>query len=250
MVLASPGVRALPFALLLFVLSTAPLPAQPSEVLVDRIVAVVDDVPILASDVRRLIELGLARPRDGEDRRPFERRVLDDLIDQRLRLAEVDRFGTSRVSDEEIERQLATLRARFGGQEGLDARLAELGLDARGLRHLVTQQLRVLRYVDERLGPRVFVDLDDIRAYYDGELVPELESRGIPLPALDEVREQIRALLRERRLNEEIDAWTQELRLAADVIDAFDRTDEALPPLVERYEATPSAGAQSAAGGG
>jgi len=112
-VLASPGVRALPFALLLFVLSTAPLPAQPSEVLVDRIVAVVDDVPILASDVRRLIELGLAQPREGEGRRPFERRVLDDLIDQRLRLAEVDRFGTSRVSDEEIERAIARIRVAF-----------------------------------------------------------------------------------------------------------------------------------------
>ena len=34
------------------------------------------------------------------------------------------------------------------------------------LRQLVARQLMVLTYVDEQLGPRVFVSLDDINAYY------------------------------------------------------------------------------------
>ena len=98
---------------------------------------------------------------------------------------------------------------------------------------LVVQQLRVLAYIDERLGPRVFVDLDDIRSHYEGELSSELRREGIPVPPLEEVREQIRLLLRERRLNAEIKAWTEELRLKADIVDLFAVPGE-MPPVVRR----------------
>ena len=212
--------------------------AQAGEIhVVDRIVAVVDEVPIFHSDLRRAIELGLVRGREADDGRALERRALDELIDQRLRLREVERFGTRRIEAAEIERQVDALRDRFGGEAGLAAELADLGLDDEGLRHLVSQQLRVLRYVDERLGPRIFVDLEEIRAYYEAELTPELDRRGIPVPALEEVREGVRMLLRERRLNREIDTWTRELRLEADVVDYFDRElEDDLPPVVQSIE--------------
>jgi hypothetical protein len=46
------------------------------------------------------------------------------------------------------------------------------------------------------------------------------------------VREEIRAVLREMRLNEEIERWTEELRQEADIVDYFDDPREELPPLV------------------
>jgi len=96
----------------------------------------------------------------------------------------------------------------------------------------VARQLSVLAYVEQRLGPRVFVGVEEIRRYYDEELVPELARDGQPPPPIDQVREQIRALLRERRLNEEIDRWTEELRAAADVVDLLDAPARPLPPEV------------------
>ena len=47
------------------------------------------------------------------------------------------------------------------------------------------------------------------------------------------MRESIRAVLRERRLNDEIDRWTADLRGKADVVDYLDREARPLPPLVE-----------------
>lgn len=212
------------------------VPPAAGEELVERIVAVVDDDPIFLSDVERVIALGLIEAAEDEDPRALRRRVLDALIDQRLRLHEVERFEGTRVSVEEVDRQLARIRERHGGGAGLAAALERLGLDEEGLRLLLTRQLRVLAYIEERLGPRVFVDLDDIRAYYEGELVAEMARQGESPPPLADVREAIRRLLRERRLNEEIERWTEELRLAADVVDHFERPSRDLPPVVRRIE--------------
>jgi len=40
------------------------------------------------------------------------------------------------------------------------------------------------------------------------------------------VREKIREVLREQRLNEEIERWTEELRREADIEDYFDRSSD------------------------
>lgn len=198
----------------------------------DRILAVVDEDPILSSDVDRAITLGLVERREDEGERAFRRRVLESLIDQRVRLHEVSRFGIEQVPVEEIEAQVEAIRERFGSDEELRERLAEVGLDLPALRQLVARQLSVWIYFEEFLGPRIFVSLEDIRRYYEGTLVPELEARGARVPPIEEVREEIRQLVKERRLNEAIEERTEELRREADVLTFFDSEHEGLPPVV------------------
>ncbi len=210
--------------------------AQPSEaggpVPEDRILAVVDDDPILDSDLRQVVALGLMEPLEGEDDEALRRRVLEALVEQRLRFHEIDRFGFAQVPVEEVEEQYRAVEERLGGPQGLAEALREVDLDPQGLRQLLARQLMVVVYVEERLGPRIFVSLDDIQAYYEEVLTPEMADLGEPLPRIDEVREPIRALLKEGRLNEEIARWTGELRAEADVIDYFERGHEGLPPVV------------------
>ncbi len=202
----------------------------------DRLVAVVNDDPILLSDVGRVIGLGLVENVVGESRKQLERRVLDALIEQRLRLHEIERHNFAPLPPDEIDLQLERIRAGFAGPDELAAQLTALGLDQEGLRLLVARQLRVLVYVEQRLGPRVFVKLEDLRAYYDDVLVAEMAAQGLEPPALEEVREQIRDLLHEQQLNQEIEAWTEELRLAADIADYLDRAETELPPVIQRIE--------------
>ncbi|MEE8278474.1 MAG: hypothetical protein V3R89_07115 [Thermoanaerobaculia bacterium] len=218
------------FWLLWVVVSGGDLSAQ-SE-LVDRVVAVVDEDPILASDLDQIIGLELVTAEAEEDERRFRRRVLDRLIEQRLRFHEIDQFGFAEVPLVEVESQFESIRQAFRSQDDFEARLGELGLDEQGLRQVLARQFMVLIYVEERLGPRVFVGLDDIRQHYEEVLRPELEARGERVPPLQEIREEIRALLKEQRLDEEIESWTEQLRREADVIDYFDSTHERLPPVV------------------
>ncbi len=198
----------------------------------DRILAVVDEDPILSSDVDRAVALGLVERRESEGEEAFRRRVLGSLIDQRVRLHEVSRFGIEQVPVEEIEAQVEAIRARFPGDEAFHERLAEVGLDLPALRQLVARQLTVWIYFEEFLGPRIFVSLEDIRRYYEETLVPELEGRGAPVPPIDDVREEIRQLLKERRLNQAIEERTEELRREADILTFFDAEPEGLPPVV------------------
>jgi peptidyl-prolyl cis-trans isomerase SurA len=229
--------RRLRFLLLALPLATlaatvAPPLAGAEARLADRVVAVVDGDPILASDVERTIVLGLVAARDGETDRALRRRVLDGLIEQRLRIQEVDRYGFAQVPVEAVAAQVAAIRGRFASDAELDARLASLGMTREGLDQLVAQQLQVLVYVDELLGARVFVGLEEIEAHYQRTLVPELRAQGQPVPPLDDVREEIREVLRQQRLNQELERWTTELRRKADVQDYLDRPDRPLPPKV------------------
>jgi hypothetical protein len=213
---------------------------------VDRIVAIVDDDPILASELERVVALALVPRLPDEDEPAYRRRVLGRLIEQRLRLHEVNRFGAPEVDSEEVDEQLRQITSELGGEAELERRLLGVGMSRADLREQLLMQLQVWSFVRERLGPRVFVDLESIRAYYEDRLLPELSRRepgGEPapsrqiepaLPRFEDVQEQIRAVLVEQRLNEEIDRWTQELRREADVIDLLEREAQPLPELRDR----------------
>ncbi len=215
------------------VTATVKAPPPPGAILKDRIAAVVDEDPILGSDIARDAGLGLEARKAGETDDAYHRRILSLLIDQRLRFHEIDRFGFVQVPADQVEKNLAEIRGRFPDAAAYQRRLKELGISESGVKQLVTRELMVLTYVDERLGPRVFVSLDDIKAYYRATLTPELAKQHQPLPPLDDVRESIRQVLHEQRLNQEIDRWTDELRDKANVANYYDQGGRPLPPVVK-----------------
>ncbi len=229
---ASPR-RVLMIALLLLSVAVAARAQATETELVDRIVAIVDEDPILRSDMDRAISLGLVRPDEGESEADFERRVLDEIIIDRLRTHEVDRFGARDLPLSEVDAQMDRIRLNFVDEAAFEAALDDLGLSRDDLREILARQLMVFTYVEERLGPRVFVSLDDIQTYYDEVLTVEMRRQGEPVPELAAVREQIRAVVREQRLNRELEAWTEDLYFHADIIDYLEREPRELPPVVE-----------------
>ena len=190
--------------------------------------AVVDEDPILASEVERVVTLGLAQPKPGEADTTFRRRILDELVEQRN--------GFVQVPVDMIEKNVAAIRARFPNDEGFRKALRDLGLTQQALRQLVARQLMVLTHVEEQLGPRVFVSLDDITQYYRTTYTQDMQKQKLPVQPLDDVREQIRTILKENRLNKELDKWTEELRRKADIHVYFDKPPGDLPPVIKRIE--------------
>lgn len=222
------------------VVAAAAEPATPSAIqLVDRVVALVDEEPILLSDLERVIGLGLMVRQPGESDEALRRRTLDRLIELTLRQNELGRFGFQQVPVEEIDLQFDAIRERFESEAAFQAELDRLGLDAQGVRQMLARQLATLSFVEERLGPRVFVGIEEIRRYYEETLVPDLAKLGQAAPPIEEVRESIRALLREKKLDQEIVRWTAELRRAADIVDLLDAQEQTLPPVVDSWSAPP-----------
>ena len=206
----------------------------------DRILAVVDDDPILASEAEQIVAFGIVVPESGEDERTTQRRALDFLIEERLRFHEVDRFGFAEVPIDVVDGEFERLRKRMGGAAKFAEALEELGLDEQGARQVLARQVMIWVYVEERLGARIFVGLEDIRQHYDEELVPELAERGLEVPPIEQVREPIRTLLREQRMNDELERWTTELLQEADIEDYFDSAFDTLPETVTSIEASGS----------
>ncbi|HEY0558370.1 MAG TPA: hypothetical protein VGG20_29230 [Thermoanaerobaculia bacterium] len=213
----------------------ASAPAGAKAVLQDRVQAVVDEDPILASDVERAIRLGLVQPNPGEADAQFRRRVLDGLIDQRLQFHEIDRFNFEQAPVDDIQKRVAEIRARFPDEASFQKALKEVGLDPKSLRQLVARQLLVLTYVDERLGSRVFVGPDDINRYYRDVLTPEMQKHGQPVPQLVDVREDIREVLKQQKMTQEMTTWTRDLRERVDVV-VYPAGNQPLPPVVRTIQ--------------
>lgn len=190
---------------------------------VDRIVALVDEAPVFESDLQVAEALGTIAPEPGEAREDYRSRLLDRLIDERLRYAAVRRQGYEQLHLPDIERQISVLGERFGGIEELRSVLSESGMDIDLLREMLARQLVVWNFVESRLGARVFVDLEEIEAYYEGEFSERLLEAGEPVPPLRQVREGIREVLYQRKLNQELERWTAELRFRADVSTYLER---------------------------
>lgn len=220
--------------LAIVLLATRAIAADPDEtVIVDRIVAVIDASPIFLSDLERARALGGVSAQPDENGEDLERRMLDQIIDQRLRLRDASRAGREPLPERVVDEQVAVLENRLGGPHPLAAKLAALDLSRDMLERMLEDQVRVLRYIDQRLRPRVFVSDEDVQSYYETRVRVDAEARGEAEPPLIEVRDAIHTLLAEQGLDEEIDRWTADLRQRADILVLLDQRPP-LPPVTTR----------------
>ncbi len=142
-----------------FLLALGPSrPAAPAEV-IEAILAVVQERPILLSEVRVIQEVrGLAREP-----------ALEALIDERLMFEQAARLPQSAVTDAELDRGVAGL---FASRPTLAGRVAESDL-----RRLVRRQAAILKFVEFRFRPQVRVADDLPPEERDAEVRRALDER-------------------------------------------------------------------------
>ena len=199
---------------LLLVVAALPLAAATT---VDRIAAVVDRQVITVSEVTQMVELRFFPRPASQSEDDYRRDILESLIAQALRFRDVERFGAEDVPKDSIESRVQEITKRFASPAAFEAVLQQAELSPDELRALVKRQLQVEQYIQERFAPLIFVSNDEIDTYYRGTWSQQRRARGLAIPPLNDVREEIRALLRSSRLQAEIDKWTEQLRARANV---------------------------------
>lgn len=173
---------------------TAPAPAAPapaasatsvpgaSPVLVDRIVAIVDEEPILQSDLERETELyRLEREYAGEpeeaDPGRLRREMLDRLIESKLIIAAAKQADMSVDQDAisgSVDQKIQQFVEHFGSLEALERELASSGMTLADYRARMAAQLRDQQYLRLVVGKFIRPDIEvlenEVRDYYKSHL--------------------------------------------------------------------------------
>lgn len=143
---------------------------------VDRVVAVVNDDPIVLSELEREIKPYVEQikqaqyPLEKERQLLFKVRadILDQLIKRKLTDQEITRFGIS-VSDEELNSTIERIKeSAFSTDEQMRAALREQGLAYEEYQGRIRQQLLRRKLINSEVRSRTVITKEDIRAYYDG----------------------------------------------------------------------------------
>lgn len=175
--------------------------------LVDRIVAILDrDVITLseAEEARRLDEL-----RTGAPAPPLVD-VVETLVETRLVEREVERFGAEPVPEALVDDAEARLRESFPSVAAFEEALRERGLEEETLRDLLRRQLAVNAYLERRFRALTYVTDEEVERYVETELLPDLPAGAESIVTQHE--DEIRRLLAERKFNERVDRWVDELK--------------------------------------
>jgi hypothetical protein len=162
--------------------------------LVERILAVVDERPLLLSDVRAVEVVREL------DRGP----ALEAAIDEQLMYQEAVRLPQAAVSSEDVERALGAL---LETRPDLTSQVFHSDL-----RRLIRRQAIILRYVDFRFRPQVRIEEDELRAAWNEDYLGEPEG-----PPFEEAAPRLRARLERQALDRRIEEWVEDLRGRAEV---------------------------------
>ncbi len=189
------------------------LPWPAGAEVVDRIVAVVDRHAITLSEAERARRL--QQLKGGEDVQMTQ--IVDQLIESYLIEREVKRYPGPPVTEEEVSRAVDALGVSMGSEEALLEALSDQEMDLDALEHLLRRQLVISHYLDNRFRSLIYVNDEEIREYYDGEVVADLITSAEPAPELEMIEDVIRQILVEKKFNERVDAWIESLRSRARV---------------------------------
>jgi peptidyl-prolyl cis-trans isomerase SurA len=206
----------------------------PGPVVLDRVVAVVNNQAILASDIDDEIRLSVLDPGRGGLGALTRVKALDQLIGRALiqqQIGQEDLESSAPPQAEvdarlgEIRKELpACVRQNCASDEGWKAFLAAHGLTQEHVETYLRYRLEILRFIERRFRQGISILPQEIETYYHDTLVPQY-AKGEAIPPLDAVSARIEEILLQQRVNALFDDWLNNLRKQGEV--------EVLDPTLE-----------------
>lgn len=220
--------------------SSAPIPQNPAEIVLDRVVAVVNRQAILSSDIEDEIQLSVLDPSRaglGEltPQRALQQLISRAIIDQQIRQGDIE---TAEPTPEEVAARLksirtelpACVRANCATDAGWKTFLAIHELTAQRVETYLRYRLEILRFIELRFRQGIRISPEEVEAFYRQKLLP-LYLPGQTAPPLEQVIPRIQEVLLQQQVTALFDGWLDNLRKQGEI--------EVLDPSLETAE-TPS----------
>lgn len=180
-------------------------PAPASRDLVDRVVAVAANQVIMLSDARAFLELRLVDTRGASDPIPP---ILTTLIERQLVLAEIPANLIADPSRVEVDRSMAAVAERLGGDEVLASLLPTVGFTRDDLSQVLREDLRVERYLARRFPGARQPTQEELDLWMQEHTDAQSAS---PTPSIEAARDEARRQLTQALRQASIDAWVATL---------------------------------------
>lgn len=180
--------------------------------IIDRILATVGGALILQTDAVAAVRLGFLQPPAQADGLQW---TMDRLIERRLMLIEVDRYGPPEPELSRIDARVREIDERIGSGARLEAILRETGMTVDQLRLWVRDDLRIDAYVQQRFGATFQPSEDDVVAYYRAHAAEF--TRGGRLLTFAEARDAARAAVLAELRAAAVRDWVSGLRRRTEV---------------------------------
>ncbi len=212
-------------SLLILALSMALTIAATAGQVVDRVVTNVNGHVLLQSDWEQEVAFeALSNGRDPDSFTTAERQAaLDRLIDQEL-LREQVRPAQPAPADQvaarlaEVRDEVRKLCPNCPSEEAWQATLERYGLTQRDMEKRLSDQIQLMKLVEDRLRPSIHVDEQAVETYYQDQLLPEMKRAGSRATPLTEVFGRIKDLLAQQKMNELLSGWLANLRSGSHIL--------------------------------
>jgi hypothetical protein len=195
-------------------------PKAAPDMMLDRVIAVVNTQIILASDLDLELRLGRLIPAgeriDSTEAQALDRLTTRALIEQQI--LQEDPKGLA-VPPTEVKANLDELKQSLPACKqhdcvspaGWAAYLATLGLTPQRVEAYWTERMAVLRFIELRFRAGIEIEPADIQKYYDETMLPQYARRE-DAPSLDRISPRIQEVLLQQRVNALLTEWLKSLQ--------------------------------------
>ncbi|MEZ4195348.1 MAG: SurA N-terminal domain-containing protein [Candidatus Paceibacterota bacterium] len=167
------------------------------------------------SSLKQLLQIATTQGVDTTDPEvvaQYKAQAIDTLINGEVLRQQAIEAGM-KVTDEDVEVRFAQIRDGIGGQEALEAKMAEFGIDEETLRADIQNEILIQALFDSVIDiESVTVSDEEVEAYYD-----RLGGEAAGLPALAEVEAQIEEQIKLDKQQEQVGTYLEEIKVDADI---------------------------------
>jgi peptidyl-prolyl cis-trans isomerase SurA len=199
-------------------------PVHEQGVVLDRLIAVVNEDVILESDIdeeRRFEEVQPYRSAPVFSRE----RIVERLIDRALILQQALLEPADAVSDKDVDAQLATLRKDIPAckeyhcetSEGWKKYLADHGFTEEEFSARWKLRMQLLKFIEVRFRNGISITDDAIKTYYEKSMLPEYAKRNVTPPPLETIKKRIEEVLLQQQVGALLQDWLKSLRAQGSV---------------------------------
>jgi peptidyl-prolyl cis-trans isomerase SurA len=209
--------------------------AEPA--VLDRVVAVVNNQPILWSDIASEIRFAVLDP-DEVNGTLTPQRALQELISRALIQQQIGQEDATAAqpSLDEVQARMAELRKELPGcvrvncatEAGWQQFQKTSGLTAEQIENYLRLRLEILRFIEMRFRQGIRISPEETEAYYRDKLLPQY-AQGAQAPPLSAVSSRIEEILLEQKVNVMFDNWLDNLRKQGNV-EVLDASLESASP--------------------